>query len=61
MDHQEKHHEQHKKEREEHKKEQKQHDAQQEKQPTGIHPGWFLGIGVVLIFLVLFVWIVLWA
>lgn len=61
MDHQEKHHEHHKKEREEHNKQEKLHDAQQDKQPTGIHPGWFLAIGVALIFGVLVVWIVVWA
>jgi len=61
MDHQEKHHEHHKKEREEHNKEEKLRDAQQEKRPTGIHPGWFLAAGVVLIVGVLVVWIVVWA
>ncbi len=56
MDHKEQHHQKHEKEREEKKKEQKAHDLEEMKRATGIHPGWFLAIGIVLIGLIVLVW-----
>ena len=61
MDHKDQHHQQHEKKREEHKKEQKDFEAKHEKDVRTIHPAWFVVIGVVLIALVLFVWIILWS
>jgi hypothetical protein len=58
VDHKEQHHQHHEKEREEKKKEHKAHEHAQEKQPYKIHPGWFVGIGIFLMALVLLVWFV---
>jgi hypothetical protein len=54
MDHQEQHHQHHRKEREEEKK----HEAQRERdlERKGIHPGWFFGIGAVLVLVAILIW-----
>ena len=59
MDHQEQHHQHHRKEREREKKARAEHEREEERQPSGIHPAWFVAAGVVLIGLVIFVWTVL--
>jgi len=59
MDHQEQHHQHHQKERQHEKKLQKAHEHQEEKSLRSIHPAWFIGIGVALIFLVVLIWTLL--
>jgi len=55
----EKHHE-HQAERAHEKKLEKERDDQEMKKPGGIHPAWFIGLGIVLIAGVLVVWILVW-
>jgi hypothetical protein len=56
MDHQEKHHEQHKKQREHDDKLKKEREHRQEKLARQIHPAWFVVAGSVLIILIVLVW-----
>lgn len=60
MDHKEQHHLKHQKEREHKKAHEKQHEHEEEKQLRVIHPAWFVGLGIVLIGLVVYVWTFLW-
>jgi hypothetical protein len=59
MDHHQQHHEHHRKEREEKKKHEHEHENQTEKVSSGIHPAWFLALGVVLTLAVVLLWIML--
>ena len=59
MDHHQQHHEHHRKEREEKKKHEHEHEARAEKVSSGIHPAWFLALGVVLTLAVVILWIML--
>jgi hypothetical protein len=47
MDHKERHHQHHQKERVHEKKQEREHERELERK--GIHPGWFFGVGFVLI------------
>jgi hypothetical protein len=59
MDHHEQHHEHHRKEREEKKRHEHEHEIQAEKKSSGIHPAWFVVVGIVLTLGVVLVWIML--
>ena len=56
MDHHEQHHQHHEKERHHEKELRKQHEHEAERRPRSIHPGWFLGVGVLLVLLAVLVW-----
>jgi hypothetical protein len=56
VDHKERHHLHHEKEREEKKREHAAHEREQEKKGLPIHPGWLLGLGIVLTLLAVLVW-----
>ena len=58
MDHKEEHHLHHRKDREHKKEEQKHYESEQETKIRTIHPGWFVGTGVVLILAVIVIWII---
>jgi hypothetical protein len=55
MDHKEQHHQHHQKEREQEIKEHKAHERAQGKKSLP-HPGWFVGVGVVLILIAVLIW-----
>jgi hypothetical protein len=59
MDHQEKHHEQHRKEREHEKHVRKEHEHQEERSTRSIHPAWFIAIGSILIIAIVVFWTLL--
>ncbi len=54
MDHKEQHHQHHEKEREHQKKKAAEHEREYERK--GLHPGWFIGVGVVLILIAVLIW-----
>jgi hypothetical protein len=56
MDHHEQHHQHHEKEREHKKAEQKRHEHEMERQPSVIHPIWFVVVGLLMMAGVLAVW-----
>ena len=58
MDHKEQHHEHHLKEREREKKSWKEHLREMTGKRHGIHPAWYIVVGVVLIGTAVLVWIV---
>ncbi len=59
MDHQEKHHEQHKKQREHEDKLKKEKEQRDENQPRRIHPVWFVAVGSILIVVIVLFWTML--
>jgi type VI protein secretion system component VasF len=59
MDHKEQHHQHHEKEREEKIKHEKERERNEDNDIRTMHPAWFVVMGIVLIFAVVFVWI--WA
>lgn len=59
MSHQQKHDERHEKHRHEKQEREKRREEEWEKQPRQIHPGWFVSIGVVLIFVIVLTWMML--
>jgi hypothetical protein len=56
MDHKEQHHEHHRKEREREKKREAEHEREAERKGSAIHPGWFVGIGAVLVVVAILIW-----
>lgn len=54
MDHKEQHHQHHEKEREHEKKKAAEHERELERK--GIHPGWFVGLGAVLILIAILIY-----
>jgi hypothetical protein len=59
MDHQERRHQKHEKEREERLALERESEREEAKQVRRIHPGWFVGLGIVLIGLVVLTWILI--
>jgi type VI protein secretion system component VasF len=57
MDQHAQHHQHHEKEREEKIKHEKERERNEDNQIRKMHPAWFVGLGVVLIFAVVFFWI----
>jgi hypothetical protein len=58
VDHKEQHHEHHRKERDREKKREAAHEREEMRKPGGVHPGWFVAAGVVLVLLAVLVWTV---
>jgi hypothetical protein len=56
MDHKEQHHQHHQHERDLEKRRVKEHSHEDPGKRKGIHPGWFIGIGVVLILIAIIIW-----
>jgi hypothetical protein len=52
MDHRERRHQQHEKEREKRLVQERETEREEEKQVRRVHPGWFVGVGIALIGLV---------
>ena len=59
MVHREQHHQRHEKEREKRLVQEREIERKEENQVRRIHPGWFVGLGIVLIGLVVFTWILI--
>jgi hypothetical protein len=61
MSHKQEHDQRHEKHRQEKIQHEKQREAEWEKKPRRIHPGWFMGVGIVLIVMVVVVWTMIFA
>jgi hypothetical protein len=59
MDHQQRRHEHHEKEREKRLAHEREIEREEEKQVRRIHPGWFVGVGIALVGLVVLTWILI--
>jgi hypothetical protein len=59
MDHRERRHQQHEKEREKRLAHEREIEREEEKQVRRIHPGWFVGVGIVLVGVVILTWMLI--
>jgi hypothetical protein len=59
MDHQERRHQHHEKEREKRLAQEREIERAEEKQVRRIHPGWLVGVGIVLVGMVVLTWMLI--